>query len=81
VAAKPQVSVIKSGGKYVLEPETIDKRELEARIVLKKETNTRYRVINITDSQRKIIEILLEEGSDKSANLSVSEMIRLITGG
>jgi superfamily II DNA or RNA helicase len=61
VEAKPQVCVIKSGSKYVLTSEKIDRNELESRIVIKKETNTRYRVLNITDSQRKIMEILLEE--------------------
>ena len=61
VTAKPQISVLKSGNKYVLTPEELDRRELESRIVVKKETNTRYRVMNITDNQRKIIEILLED--------------------
>jgi superfamily II DNA or RNA helicase len=60
VEAKPQVGVIKSENKYVLISEELDERELESQIVVKKETNTRYRVISITDSQRKIIRVLLD---------------------
>ncbi|MDR2424072.1 MAG: DEAD/DEAH box helicase [Prevotellaceae bacterium] len=58
VSARPQISVMLRDDKYVVESEITDKREIEMHTAIKKETNTRYRIINITDSQRKIIEVI-----------------------
>ena len=58
VSARPQISVSQQDDAYIVKTEEIEQRELEMHTAIKKETNTRYRIINITDSQRRIIEVI-----------------------
>ena len=58
VAAKPQINVSKSNGHYVITSEQFSSTDVESHVLVMKETNTRFRVMEITEGQRKIIEVL-----------------------
>jgi superfamily II DNA or RNA helicase len=62
VAAKPRINVGKSAdGKYVVSSETFSSSEIESEVTVIKETNTRYRVMALTEAQRRILEVIQSE--------------------
>ena len=58
IAVQPVIQVVKSAKGYSL---TTDIEDLSERIILLKETNTRYKVYDLTIQQYQILQILLEQ--------------------
>ncbi|MGC3976940.1 MAG: DEAD/DEAH box helicase [Paludibacteraceae bacterium] len=58
IAAQPVIQVVKSVKGYSL---TTDIEDISERIILVKETNTRYKVYDLTLQQSQILQILLEQ--------------------
>ena len=58
IATEPVIQVIKSAKGYSL---TTDIEDISEKIILVKETNTRYKVFDLTAHQRQILQIILQQ--------------------
>ncbi len=55
IAAQPEVKVVKSGGNYKMQ---VDVKNSTERIYIEKETNTRYKIYDLTLQQLELIKVL-----------------------
>ncbi|MDR2466892.1 MAG: DEAD/DEAH box helicase [Prevotellaceae bacterium] len=79
VAARPRVNVGKSAkGQYVISSETISSGEIESDVVVVKETNTRYRVMELTEAQRRIVDVIQSEGKIEVPETGIRKLTTLL---